>query len=137
MQDQKLIQAIEEGIAKGVPVDFIAYSLTRAGWPQQMVSEAVDTWLYTNGRKQKTTNFTQWLKKYYSQAKPAIVLMVVLNTIASAITLLQPWPLKILADSVFGSVPAPGPLKPYTHTSHLIIIVSVLTLLIFLLGQAF
>jgi len=137
MQDQKLKQAIEEGIAKGVPVDFISYSLIRAGWPKQMVAEAVDAWLYANGRKQKTTNFTAWLRKYYSQAKPAIILMVVLNTIASSITLLQPWPLKILADSVFGSVPAPGPLKPYTHTSHLIIIVSILTLLIFLLGQAF
>lgn len=137
MQEEKLKQAIEEGVAKGVPIDFITYSLNRAGWPQQMVNEAMETWLYTNGRRQKTTNFGTWLKKYYSQAKPSIALMVVLNTIASAITLLQPWPLKILADSVFGSVPAPGPLRQYTHTSHLILIVALLTLLIFLLGQAF
>lgn len=137
MQDQRLKQAIEEGVSKGVPVDFIAYSLNRAGWPQQMVSDAINTWLLENGRSQKTTGFADWLKRYYSQAKPAIILMVVLNTIASAIALLQPWPLKILADSVFGTVPAPGPLRPYTHTPHLILIVAFLTLLIFLLGQAF
>jgi ATP-binding cassette subfamily B protein len=137
-QDQvRLNAAIEEGVSKGVPVDFIAYSLNRAGWPHDMVKEALDTWLLENGRKQKTTGFTEWLSKYYAQAKPAIVLMVVLNTIASAIALLQPWPLKILADSVFGSVPAPGILRPYTHTPKLILIVSFLTLLIFLLGQGF
>lgn len=118
-------------------MDFISYSLTRAGWPQQMVADAVNEWLYTNGRKQKTTEFATWLKKYYSQAKPAIALVVILNTIDSAIALLQPWPLKILADSVFGNIPAPGPLRPYTHTSELILIVSFLTLLIFLLGQGF
>ncbi|HEY5441995.1 MAG TPA: ABC transporter ATP-binding protein [Candidatus Saccharimonadales bacterium] len=137
MQDQRLKQAIEEGVAKGVPVDFIAYSLNRAGWPQQMVKESIDTWMLENGRRQTTTEFKSWLKKYYAQAKPAIIVMVVLNTIASAIALLQPWPLKLLADSVFGTVPAPGPLKPYTHTPHLILIVAFLTLLIFILGQAF
>ncbi len=136
-QDQRLKQAIEEGISKGVPVDFIAYSLSRAGWPQQMVKETIDTWLLENGRRQITTGFAAWLKKYYTQAKPAIALMVLLNTIASGIALLQPWPLKILADSVFGVVPAPGILRPYTHTPKLILIVSLLTLLIFLLGQAF
>ncbi len=118
-------------------MDFISYSLTRAGWPAQMVADAVNNWLLANGRKQQTTEFSTWLKKYYSQAKPGIILMVLLNTVASAIALLQPWPLKILADSVFGSIPAPGPLKPYTHTPHLIIIVSLLTLAIFILGQAF
>jgi ABC-type multidrug transport system fused ATPase/permease subunit len=137
MQDQRLKQAIEEGVSKGVPVDFIAYSLQRAGWPKDMVNEAIEAWLRENGRSQKTTEFTDWLKKYYRQAKPAIALMVVLNTIASAIALLQPWPLKLLADSVFGSIPAPGLLRQYTHTPKLIIIVAVLTLIIFLMGQAF
>lgn len=136
-QEQRLKQAIEEGIAKGVPVDFISYSLQRAGWPKDMVNEAIEAWLAANGRSQKTTEFNEWLKKYYRQAKPAIILMVVLNTIASAIALLQPWPIKVLADSVFGSIPAPGPLAPYTHTPKLIIIVSLMTLFIFLLGQAF
>jgi ABC-type multidrug transport system fused ATPase/permease subunit len=137
MHDERLRAAIEEGVAKGVPVDFIVYSLNKAGWPQQMVNDAMNQWLLENGRSQKTTPFTPWLQRYYKQAKPAIIIMVVLNTIASAIALLQPWPLKLLADSVFGNVPAPGPLEPYTHTSTLIIYVAVFTLLIFLLGQAF
>lgn len=137
MQDERLKKAIEEGIAKGVPVDFIAYSLNRAGWPQDMVKEAIDRWLLANGRKQQTTEFLPWLKKYYAQAKPSIALMVVLNTIAAGIALLQPWPLKLLADSAFGNVPAPGPLRQYTHTSTMIIIVALLTLVIFILNQAF
>lgn len=137
MEDERLKRAIEEGVSKGVPVDFIAYSLTRAGWPKQMVTDAMESWLMANGRHQQTTGFTEWLKKYYAQAKPAIFLMVFLNTIASAIALLQPWPLKILADSVFGTIPAPGPLRQFTHTPKLIIIVSLMTLTIFLLGQIF
>jgi ABC-type bacteriocin/lantibiotic exporter with double-glycine peptidase domain len=137
MENERLQKAIEEGVAKGVPVDFITYSLNRAGWPREMVQEAVDSWMLANGRKQKTTGFSEWLKKYYKQAKPAIILMVVLNLIASGIALLQPWPLKILADSAFGSTPAPGPLEPYTHTPTLILLVSLMTLMIFLLGQAF
>lgn len=137
MEYERLKQAIEEGVSKGVPMDFISYSLKRAGWPQSMVDETVETWQHENGRTHHTTAFKDWLKKYYMQAKPAIALMVVLNTIASGIALLQPWPLKLLADSVFGTIPAPGMLRPYTHTPKLILIVSLLTLLIFLLGQAF
>jgi ATP-binding cassette subfamily B protein/subfamily B ATP-binding cassette protein MsbA len=139
MQEQRLKQAIEEGVSKGVPVDFILYSLKRAGWPEGMVRQAVDDWMLANGRVQKKTEFHDWLKKYYAQAKPAVILMVVLNTIASAIMLLQPWPLKLLADSVFGNppLPAPGPLRSMTHTPELILVVSLLTLAIFLLSSAF
>ncbi len=79
MRDQRLIAAINEGVSKGVPMDFIAYSLKRAGWPEEMVKKAVDEWLLENGRLQKTTVFSEWLKKYYRQAAPAIVLMVFLN----------------------------------------------------------
>lgn len=134
-QNQRLQSAIAEGVAKGVPVDFIAYSLTRAGWPQAMVSEAIEQWLLANGRKQKTTAFGPWLKKYYKQAKPSVILMVALNTVAAGIALLQPWPLKILADSAFGTKPAPGPLEPFTHTPTLILFVALMTLTIFIVSQ--
>lgn len=137
MQDQRLTAAINEGVSKGVPMDFISYSLKRAGWPEDMVKKAVDEWLLENGRSQKTTVFSVWLKKYYRQAAPAIVLMVFLNTIASSIALLKPWPIKILADSVFGSIPAPGPLEPLTGTPDLILVVSLMTITIFLLGAFF
>jgi len=136
-QNQRLSRAIAEGVAKGVPVDFIEYSLIRAGWPQAMVREAIEQWLLANGRKQKTTAFGPWLKKYYRQAKPAVILMVTLNAIAAAIALTQPWPLKILADSAFGTKPAPGPFEPYTHTPTLILIVALMTLTIFVVSQLF
>lgn len=137
MQDPRLKLAIDEGVSKGVPMDFITYSLKRGGWPAEMVDIAVNTWLLQNGRSQKRLGFKEWLKKYYKQATPGIALMVVLNTIASAIALLKPWPIKVLADSVFGNITAPGPLAPYTGTPTLIIFVSLMTLAIFLLGTAF
>jgi ATP-binding cassette subfamily B protein len=136
-QEQRLFQAIEEGVSKGVPMEFIAYSLSRAGWPRQVVESAVAKWSQDNGRQQQSTEFSTWLKKYYAQAKPAMVLMVVLNTIASAIALLQPWPTALLANSVFGNTPAPGPLKAYTHTPKLILIVALMTLIIYVVGYIF
>lgn len=137
MQDQRLKISIEEGVSKGVPLDFIAYSLTRAGWPKQLVQEAIDTWQLENGRVQRTTDFKVWLRSYYKQSRASIALVVVLNVLASSVMLLNPWPIKIMADSVFGDQPAPGPLRPYTHTPHLIILVSLLTLGIFLLSSLF
>ncbi len=137
MEDRRLKISIEEGVSKGVPLDFIAYSLNRAGWPMKMVQEAIDEWRLENGRVQKTTNFQAWLKSYYTQSKASIALVVVLNVIASSIMLLNPWPIKIMADSVFGHEPAPGPLKPYTHTPELILFVSLITLCIFLLESLF
>lgn len=134
MQDQRLKLAIDEGVSKGVPMDFIAYSLKRAGWPAEMVSEAIESWLLTNGRTHKTTAFSDWLKKYYRQAYPGIALMVFLETLVSAIALLRPWPIKLLADSAFGSIPAPGPLRSLTGTPKLILVVALLTLIIFILG---
>jgi ABC-type bacteriocin/lantibiotic exporter with double-glycine peptidase domain len=137
MEDKRLKVSIEEGVSKGVPLDFIAYSLTRAGWPEQMVQDAIDAWRRENGRVQKTTDFKVWLRSYYRQSKASIALVVVLNVIASSIMLLNPWPIKIMADSVFGHEPAPGPLRPYTHTPHLILFVSLITLGIFLLSSLF
>jgi ABC-type bacteriocin/lantibiotic exporter with double-glycine peptidase domain len=137
MQEQRLYLSIEEGVSKGVPIEFIVYSLVRAGWPKHVVEDAVENWQKDNGRYQKTTEFKTWLKKYYVQAKPAVALMVLLNTISSALALLQPVPIAIMANSVFGDIAAPGPLKPYTHTPTLILIISLFTLGIFVIGYIF
>lgn len=136
-QNERLKLAIEEGVSKGVPMDYIAYSLKRAGWPVQLVDRATNDWQLKNGRAYKTTEFNDWLKKYYRQAAPGIAIMVVLDTIASVIALLKPWPIKLLADSVFGNIRAPGPLAPLTGTPKLIVVVSLLTLAIFLIGSIF
>jgi ATP-binding cassette subfamily B protein len=137
MQEQRLFSAIEEGVSKGVPMEFIGYSLTRAGWPKAMVDDTMAKWGTENGRNQKTTDFKVWLKKYYAQAKPAMILMVLLNTVSSAISLLQPWPTALLANSVFGNTPAPGFLRQYTHTPKLILIVALMTLSIYVVGYIF
>ena len=118
-------------------MSFISYSLRRAGWPEQMVNQAVELWMQENGRAQKTTDFKAWIKKYYRQARGGIAVVVVLDLIASAIQLLNPLPLMILADSVFGKIPAPGPLKPYTGKPELILIVALMTFIIFVAGSVF
>ncbi len=133
----QLYQAIETAVSQGIPPRYIEYGLLQAGWPPQAVKEALNAWLQSHGQVQETTDFKAWVKKYYRQALPAVVVMVILNSISSGIALLRPWPTKILADSAFGNITAPGPLAPYTHTTKLIFIVSLLTLAIFLIGQLF
>ena len=137
MQEQVLRQSIEEGVSKGVSMDFMFYSLVRAGWPVQVVRTVIMQWQSDNGRNHPTTSFTIWLKKYYHQARPAVLLMVLLNLVSAAFTLLQPWPLKIMADSVFGSIPAPGPLRALTHTPQLVLVLSLSSLLIYILKSGF
>lgn len=133
----KLYEAIEDLVAKGAPTQYIPSMLIQAGWPPALVNQAVDAWMSAHGRSLQKTGFKDWLKKYYRLAIPAVVIVVIINLIADAITLLKPWPLKILADSAFGSIPAPGPLEPYTHTSTLILIVSVASIALFVLGALF
>ena len=48
-----------------------------------------------------------------------------LSLVAVGLQLLSPWPLKILIDSVFGAVPAPGFLGPLTGTYTLLVLVAV------------
>ncbi len=133
----KLYETIEAAIAKGVPPQYIADGLIKAGWPVALVNEAIEAWLSAHGRLQKKTGFKQWLLKYKRRALPATSLMVGVGVVSSSILLLKPWPTKIMVDSAFGRIPAPGPLEPYTHTPKLILITSIMTLFIFVLGAIF
>jgi len=130
----QIYAAIEEAIAKGVPQQAIAPTLVQQGFPAAMVHQAVEAWLSAHGRMQKKTEFKQWLKKYKSKAVPATVIIVVISVMSSSVALLRPWPTKIMVDSAFGNIPAPGPLAPYTHTATLILLTSVLTIAIFIVG---
>lgn len=133
----KIYGAIENLVAQGAPTQYIPYALISAGWPPALVNQAVDAWLTAHGRSLHKTEFKQWLKKYYRMALPAVFVVVFINLIADGIALLKPWPLKILADSAFGSIPAWGPLEPYTHTPTLILIVSLISIALFILGALF
>src|SRR5436190_13969628 len=124
----QIYDAIEQAVANGVPTSQLAITLVRSGWPVMLVNEAVEAWLVSHGRLQKKTEFRQWLKKYRSKAFAAMLTIVTFSVITSSISLLRPWPTKIMVDSAFGKIPAPWPLEPYTHTAKLILFTSLLTI---------
>ena len=130
----QIYDAIEDAIAKGVPQQAIEPTLVARGFPAALVHEAVEAWLTSHGRMQKKTDFKQWLKKYKSRALPATAVIVAVSVISSSISLLRPWPTKIMVDSAFGNIKAPGPLAQYTHSATLILITSLLTIIIFIVG---
>src|SRR5437868_2433120 len=129
----EIYAAIESTIANGVPPQYVSEALIRRGWPPALVNEALEAWLLAHGRSQHKTGFKQWLEKYKHKAASAIVVVVSISVVSSAVLLLRPWPTKIMVDSAFGNIPAPGPLSSYTHKPILILITSLLTIAIFLL----
>lgn len=126
--------AIEAAVARGIPPQDIVDALIQRGYPSNLVNQALNAWLLSHGRMQQKTGFKQWLKKYKTKALPGIIVTVLISTITASTMLLRPWPTKIMVDSAFGDIPAPGPLAPYTHTATLILITSLLTIAIFLVG---
>jgi ATP-binding cassette, subfamily B, bacterial len=135
--NQDINAAIEKAVASGVPPQYVASVLVQQGWPMQMVIDATNVWLARNGRMHKKTDFKEWLKLYKRKAFGSMVVLVILSVLSSAILLLQPWPTKILVDSGFGNVRAPGPLGPFTHKPAMILVTSLLTIVVFLLGILF
>ncbi|MDB5183230.1 MAG: putative Xenobiotic-transporting ATPase [Candidatus Saccharibacteria bacterium] len=133
----KLYDAIEQAVANGVPVNLIGDALVRQGWPPELVRQALEAWLKTYGRQTKTTAFKDWVARYRKKARGAVVLVVFIGTIQAGVALMKPWPTKILADSAFGRIPAPGPLAPYTHTPTLILLTSLMTIGLFIIGSTF
>lgn len=131
---EKIYAAIEEAVSKGVPPEYIANNLKMQGLPAQLVDEAVKAWLGSHGRAHEKTDFITWLKRYKRRALSATILMVLVSTISSSVLLLQPWPTKILVDSGFGNVPAPGPLHGYEHKPAMILATSLMTIAIFIFG---
>src|SRR5581483_574088 len=107
---EQLYAQIEEAVAGGAPPQYLAAQLIQRGWPPRMVNEAVSAWLSAHGRLQHKTDFKAWLKKYRIKALPSTLILVLISVLSSATLLLQPWPTKILVDSGFGKIPAPGPL---------------------------
>ena len=130
----QLYEVIEKAVAKGVPPQQLSSVLMQQGWPPAMVNEAVNAWLLAHGRLVQKTEFKQWLRRYRKKALPYVIIISLISIFCSVIVLLKPWPVKIMVDSVFGSIPAPGPLEPYTGTPQLILLTSLLTIIIFVIG---
>jgi ABC-type bacteriocin/lantibiotic exporter with double-glycine peptidase domain len=133
----KLYEAIDMAVASGVSTSMLPDVLIGMGWPPELVNQAVEAWLQANGRKTVKTGFKDWLKKYHNKARPSVVVVVVIGMIDAGISLLKPWPTKIMADSAFGDTPAWGPLQPYTHKPQLIAITALMSIALFLLGAIF
>ncbi len=133
----KLYEAIEMAVASGVSTNMLGDVLITAGWPPELVNQAVDAWLKAHGRKTEVTGFKQWLKKYYTKAIPSVIVVVLLGIVQAGVSLLKPWPTKIMADSAFGDIPAWGPLEPYTGKPSLIAITAVISIVLFLIGAGF
>jgi len=64
------------------------------------------------------------MKEHFRAAWPKLTVGVVFSLVSVGLQLLNPWPLKILVDSVFGDVPAPGFLHDLTGTFSLLVIVA-------------
>lgn len=133
----KLYEAIEMAVSSGVSTNMLADVLIEAGWPPDLVNQAVDAWLKAHGRKTVTTDFKQWLKKYYRMAMPSVFVVVFLGMIQAGVALLKPWPTKIMADSAFGDERAWGPLADFTGKPELILITAVMSIVLFLIGAVF
>lgn len=130
----KALNAVQMAVASQVPPNMLADVLIRVGWPAGLINQAIEIWFRNNGRQTIKTDFKTWLKKYQKRARPAVAVVVVLGTIQAGIMLLKPWPMKIMADSAFGTIPAPGPLAPYTGTTDLIAITALMSIAIFFIG---
>lgn len=133
----KLYQAIELAVGSGVPTNMLADVLCRAGWPENLVNQAVEAWLKANGRAEIKTGFKEWLGKYYKRALPYVFVVVFLGMVQAGVALLKPWPTKIMADSAFGNERAWGPLAPYTGQPKLILITAIMSIVLFLVGAIF
>ena len=133
----KLHEAIEMAAASGVPNNMLSNVLTGVGWPADLVNPAVYEYLNKHTAPLEKTDFKSFIAKYQKRAWASVILVVVISTIQAGFALLEPWPFKLIADSAFGSIPAPGPLEPFTGTSTLILFAALMSVGIFLMGAAF
>lgn len=130
----KVYEAIDRAVAQGISADDAARTLISQGWPEQLVKQVTESWKVSNGRVHNGSNFNAWFSKYAKQALPYVITIGFVCLFVSVVTLLKPWPTKIMVDSVFSKHPAPGVLEQYTGTSQLILITAILSVAIFLFG---
>lgn len=136
--NKELFDAIAKLSNDGLPSHKIAQTLIEQGWPEDLVQPAVNQWLSQKVLQQRADGeFKKWLSKYYKMAKKSVFIVVGFNLFDTAIALLKPWPVKIMADSVFGDQLAWGPLEPYTGTVTLLAITSAMTVSLFIFGKLF
>lgn len=134
---EKLRQAVEMASASGVPNNDLASVLTGLGWPVDLVNPAVYEFIGRHAAPLEKTDFKTFIAKYQKRAWASVILVVVISTIQAGFALLEPWPFKLMADSAFGTIPAPGPLEPFTGTSTIILFAAIMSIIVFIMGAAF
>lgn len=128
---QEVYEAMNRALAQGVAPQDVGKLLISQGWSADLVKQATDAQLTPTSNSNTHGSFKKWLSIYQKLAIGPLIIVVLLSTIGSLIMLLRPWPIKIMVDSAFGEIPAPWILEPYTHTSELILITSVMTVVIY------
>ena len=81
----------------------------------------------------KQKQIRRWLTSYAKRYWISIVVLTFLSLLKIGFLLLNPWPIKILIDSVFGDIPAPGPLAAIAQPENLLLILAGGLILIYLL----
>ena len=128
---------INDAVVRGVPVNQMIAELMAHGWPKDLANKGFAMWLQMHGvQGNKMAAMKMWLKKYHSRALPAVGVVVGLNLFDTAIALLKPWPVKIMADSVFGDKDAWGPLADM-EPKQLLMATSIMTISLFVFGAIF
>lgn len=84
--------------------------------------------LYKNTHR---LNFRRWLFHYWHTQWRGSSLLYLISTLLVGFELLEPWPLKLLIDSVFGTTPLPVFLNGFKSTHQLIVLVSGSILIIY------
>jgi ATP-binding cassette, subfamily B, bacterial len=81
--------------------------------------------------------FNLWLRGYAKAYWAQILFVSMLSLASIGFQLLNPWPIKILIDSVFGSIPAPGPLAQFNDAGQLLVVITALLIVIYLAQNIF
>src|SRR5688500_681068 len=79
------------------------------------------------------------LSVYAGRQWPSLVAIVLLVTGASALTAMQPWPLKLLADHALSGSPLPGVLRQYlsgASAAGLVLLAAGASLALFIMSSA-
>lgn len=66
--------------------------------------------------------FNRWLMKQYRHSIGQLIVLVLISLLSIAVLLMTPWPLKVLVDSVFGHIAAPGILSRLSRSQLLALV---------------
>lgn len=134
--NDELFQYVRQAIVAGAREQQILQHLLAAGYRYKDITETFEK-AYEDIDKEieagTKDSYTEWLKKYFIISRFSIAKLIGLDMIIIALSLLEPWPLKVLADSVFGDQPAPLFLEPYTGTYTLLVIIALTSVGLFIL----